>query len=138
MTDKSKNEQKEKLAAAAYKLKNGDMVTGRTHREAWEKLNLGPGVLPFEEMGEEKAKFLYGSGCKSCSNTGYRGRTGIFEILYISDEIRMSLLKGATATELREQAIEEGMVTLLKDGMLKVKSNLTTPAEVLRNAYTVD
>jgi hypothetical protein len=55
MTAKNKNEQKEKPAAAAYKLKNGDIVTGRTHMEAWEKLNLEPGVLPFEKMSEEKA-----------------------------------------------------------------------------------
>ncbi len=91
-----------------------------------------------KEIGEERSKFLYGSGCKSCSNTGYRGRTGIFEILHISDEIRSSLLKGATAAELRAQAIEEGMVTLLGDGMAKVKSDITTPSEVLRNAYSVD
>ncbi len=48
------------------------------------------------------------------------------------------LLSGANATELRNQAIKEGMIPLIKDGMLKVKENITTPAEVLRNAYTAD
>ena len=90
-----------------------------------------------QEMGEERSEFLYGAGCKSCANTGYRGRVGIFEILCTSDEIKMLLLKGATASDLRAQAIEEGMVTLLKDGMFKVKENITTPSEVLRNAYSV-
>ena len=45
------------------------------------------------------------------------------------------LVKGTTADQLREQAVKEGMVTLLRDGMYKVKQNITTPSEVLRNAY---
>ena len=91
-----------------------------------------------KETGDEKNEFLHGTGCKSCSNTGYQGRIGLFEVLFMSDEIRMTLLKGTTATKLRNQAIREGMVPLIKDGMLKVKENITTPSEVLRNAYTVD
>ena len=91
-----------------------------------------------KETGEERSEFLYGSGCKACANTGYQGRTGIFEILYMSDEIRAMLLNNTTAAELRTQAIKEGMVSLMKDGMLKVKADITTPAEVLRNAYSVE
>ncbi len=90
-----------------------------------------------QEVGEARSEFIYGSGCKSCANTGYRGRTGIFEILCTSDNIKTMLLKEATASALRRQAIEEGMVTLLKDGMFKVKEDITTPSEVLHNAYTV-
>jgi len=90
------------------------------------------------EMGENRKEFNYGSGCKACSFTGYHGRTGLFEILKFSDEIRTMLLRGGTATELRHQAIREGMIPLIKDGMLKVKENQTTPAEVLRNAFSVD
>ena len=90
-----------------------------------------------EEMGEEKQEFLYGAGCKSCANTGYRGRTGIFEILSTSDEIKTLLLKETTAGALRKRAIEEGMITLMKDGMSKVKEDITTPSEVLHNAYSV-
>jgi general secretion pathway protein E len=91
-----------------------------------------------KEVGEEKTDFYSGSGCKSCANTGYHGRTGIFEILKMSDPIKMMLLNGTTATELKSQAIKDGMVPLIKDGMLKVKEDITTPAEVLRNAYTVE
>jgi general secretion pathway protein E len=90
-----------------------------------------------QEMGEQRSEFFYGSGCKSCANSGYRGRMGIFEILCTSDGIKTLLVKGTTASELRSQAIKEGMVTLLRDGMAKVKKNLTTPSEVLRNAYSV-
>jgi general secretion pathway protein E len=88
--------------------------------------------------GEERTEFLYGAGCELCSYTGYRGRTGIFEILPLSDNIRMQILKGASTSEVRAQAIEEGMVPLLKDGMLKVKAGITTPSEVLRNAYFIE
>ena len=91
-----------------------------------------------QEIGEERKEFLYGAGCKSCSNTGYRGRTGIFEILQASDEIKTMILKEATAGELRNQAIKEGMATLMKDGMLKVQKDITTPSEVLSNAYAMD
>ncbi|MBA7648790.1 hypothetical protein ES703_56580 [subsurface metagenome] len=91
-----------------------------------------------KEIGEERTEFLLGSGCKSCAYTGYQGRTGIFEILQISDEIRMMLLKGTTATQLRTEAMKDGMTPLIRNGMLKVKANVTTPAEVLRNAYSVD
>ncbi len=58
------------------------------------------------ETGEERNEFLCGSGCKSCASTGYQGRSGIFEILQLSDEIRMMLLNGTTATELRNRAIK--------------------------------
>ncbi len=91
-----------------------------------------------KETGEDREEFLSGKGCKSCSNTGYLGRSGLFEILQVSDEIRMMLLNGTTASALRNQAIKDGMVPLIKDGMSKVKENLTTPAEILRNAYSVD
>jgi general secretion pathway protein E len=95
-------------------------------------------IIYSQEMGEERDEFYYGSGCKSCSNSGYRGRTGIFEILCTSDALKSMLVKGTTSSELRKQAIKEGMVTLMKDGMYKVKKNITTPSEVLRNAYSVE
>jgi len=90
------------------------------------------------ETGEERKQFLSGKGCKSCSETGYQGRIGFFEIMKISDEIRSMVLEGVNATQIRKHAIQEGMVPLIKDGMLKVKDNITNPAEVLRNAYTSD
>ena len=91
-----------------------------------------------KEISEERSEFLYGAGCKSCAHTGYYGRIGFFEILRISDEIRTMMLNGATAIQLRTQAIEEGMIPLVRDGMLKVQANITTAAEVLLNAYSID
>jgi general secretion pathway protein E len=91
-----------------------------------------------KETGDMRKEFLYGSGCTSCSYTGYHGRTGLFEILQVSDEIRMMLLNGTSTIELRNQATKEGMVPLVSDGMMKVKAHVTTPVEVLRNAYSVE
>ena len=91
-----------------------------------------------KETGEERDEFLGGSGCEACAHTGYLGRTGIFEILYMSDGIRSRLLSGTTANQLRTQAIKEGMIPLMKDGMFKVKAGITTPSEVLRNTYSIE
>lgn len=89
------------------------------------------------ETGEERTEFNYGNGCKLCTYTGYLGRTGIFEILTMSDEIKRLIVSGGSATDIRAKAIEEGMVTLSKDGMLKAGAGITTPYEVLRNAYSI-
>lgn len=90
------------------------------------------------EIGEHKSTFLRGQGCDLCSHTGYKGRVGLFEVLPISDAIRMMILKGASTSEVRKQAIEDGMVPLMKDGMLKVQQGITTPSEVLRNTYFIE
>jgi len=88
--------------------------------------------------GEKRREFLYGTGCELCAHTGYRGRTGIFEVLPVSDNVRMRILERAGTSEIRQQSIKEGMVPLIKDGMLKVKADSTTPSEVLRNAYFIE
>ncbi|MFH1031960.1 MAG: GspE/PulE family protein [Chloroflexota bacterium] len=90
------------------------------------------------QTGEERSQFLSGRGCKSCAYTGYQGRTGLYEILRVSEEIRAMVLNGASATELRNQAMKEGMMPLIKEGMLKVKADITTPDEVLCKAFSVD
>ena len=91
-----------------------------------------------KEVGEKRSKFLYAAGCSTCAYTGYLGRVGIFEIMAMSDNIRRMLIKGVGSSEIREQAIKEGMLTMMNDGMTKVKEGLTTPSEVLRSAYSVE
>jgi general secretion pathway protein E len=88
--------------------------------------------------GEKRTEFQYGVGCEQCSYTGYLGRTGIFEILRMTDSIRTMVVNSANSSEIRTKAITEGMVSLLKDGMLKVQAGITTPSEVLRSAYSAD
>lgn len=89
------------------------------------------------EIGEKQTKFLYGTGCKSCAYTGYVGRIGIFEILSMSDAMRMMISNKANSTEIKAQAMKEGLISIMKDGMRKVKAGTTTPSEVLRSAYTL-
>lgn len=91
-----------------------------------------------KELGEKRTKFYYGAGCNFCANTGYLGRIGVFEILLMSDRIRQMLISNAAAPEIREQAIKEGMVPILRDGMLKVKEGITTPLEVLHNIFSLE
>ena len=88
-----------------------------------------------EGTGEEKTEFLHGAGCQACSNTGYQGRTGIFELLHVNDDMRTMLLSGTDISILRNKAIENGMIPLVKDGMLKVGKGITTTEEVLRNVH---
>ena len=87
------------------------------------------------EMGEARTQFYYGAGCKSCADTGYLGRTGIFEVLKMSGEIKRMLMGGVRGKDIKDQAVKEGMTTLQRAAMLKVKEGLTTPQEVLRNIF---
>jgi general secretion pathway protein E len=91
-----------------------------------------------KEMGEKRTEFVYGTGCKSCAYTGYMGRVGIFEIMTMSDTIRTMVTSRVSSSEIRAQALKEGMATMMNDGMRKVKKGITTPSEVLRNAYSGD
>jgi general secretion pathway protein E len=105
---------------------------------AYQEATLMEQLAYAKETEENRTEFLYGTGCELCSYTGYRGRTGIFEVLPLSDEIRMQILDRASTNEVRQEAMREGMAPLIKDGMLKVKADITTPSEVLRNAYFIE
>jgi type II secretory ATPase GspE/PulE/Tfp pilus assembly ATPase PilB-like protein len=82
--------------------------------------------------------FYHGTGCNLCANTGYRGRTGIFEFLAMSENIRKMLRDHASASEIRKQAIAEGMVTMKQDGMRKAREGLTSISEVVRNVFAIN
>jgi general secretion pathway protein E len=90
-----------------------------------------------KEMGEARSEFMYGAGCPKCVNSGYLGRTAIFEILTITDQVRRMIVSGAGNNDIREVALNEGLVPISRYGMMKVKAGVTTPFEVLRNAYTI-
>ena len=79
-------------------------------------------------------KLERGRGCAACRQTGYRGRSGLFELLLVTDEIKQALLKSPNAGALREIARAQGMITLRQDGWRKVQAGLTTVEEVLRVA----
>jgi len=76
--------------------------------------------------------FWRGKGCKQCNNDGYRGRMGIYEVLSISEGIAELILKHASSEEIKNQAVKEGMNTMLQDGFIKAKNGVTTIEELLR------
>ena len=90
-----------------------------------------------KELGKLPDKFYRGAGCNFCAGTGYLGQCGLFEILTPTEEIKRLLISGADKAEIRDRAINEGTVPLMRDGMLKVKDGITTVTEVLRNLYSL-
>ncbi len=88
-------------------------------------LNLSP-----HDLGDKV--FYYGRGCKECNDTGYRGRKGIFELLTITDPIRLLINERAPTVVIRQKAIELGMVPLREDGLRSIFNGDTTVEEVLK------
>jgi general secretion pathway protein E len=71
------------------------------------------------------------AGCAACNQQGYRGRTGIYELLMVDDDVRQLVLKNVDASTIKKSAISKGMTTLLDDGARRVALGETTIAEVL-------
>ena len=86
----------------------------------------------FEPEEAKTAKPKKGKGCTTCNNTGYKGRAGLYEVMEIDDDIRELILVGASALELKKKAIERGMLTLRRSGLIKVMAGITTLEEVAR------
>jgi type II secretory ATPase GspE/PulE/Tfp pilus assembly ATPase PilB-like protein len=79
-----------------------------------------------------------GRGCAHCSQTGYRGRVAVCEMLLLDAEIQEAVLRRASAREIRERAVARGMVTLAADGWQKVAQGTTTAEEILRVTADMD
>jgi len=77
--------------------------------------------------------FFKGAGCDTCAGTGYKGRQGLYEVMALSSPLRRGILKGGSTEELRDIAVQEGMLTLRMDGMVKVKKGVTTLEEVVKD-----
>jgi general secretion pathway protein E len=96
-----------------------------------------PAAHELEELGLDPhdsagVTFYVGSGCERCFNTGYRGRTGIYEVMLINEYIQDLIYKQETAGTIKRKALEAGMQTLRMDGARKALAGITTVAEVLR------
>src|SRR6476659_5366882 len=73
-----------------------------------------------------------GRGCEKCNNTGYKGRVGLIEVMQIDDDLRDMILSGGTALEIKKRAIDNGMITLRRSGLIKIMEGITTVEEVVR------
>ena len=89
-------------------------------------------ALGISESEATGITFYRGSGCDTCGQTGYKGRQGLYEVMAMTPEMRRMVLRGASAAELKDQAVEEGMLTLRTDGIVKVKRGITTLEEVVK------
>lgn len=86
--------------------------------------------VPQEEAGS--IEYFRGRGCPACNDTGYRGRVALYEVLLMADEIRELVLIGASAAEIKQEAMRLGMKTLRMSGIEKMKQGITSVEEVLR------
>jgi general secretion pathway protein E len=94
-----------------------------------------PSAADIEALGIEadpRSKLFRGRGCDDCRGTGYRGRTGIYELFAITEDVRSLIIRRASSREIRRLAIETGMVTLRQDGWARAVDGVTTIEEVLR------
>ena len=101
-------------------------------REAYEVLPEVVRELGLHKFTDEERIRMYHPGSSEGCPTGYRGRTGIHEILLVSEEIRRMVMKHATSTEIERQARNEGMRTMYEDGLIKALEGVTSAEEVLR------
>jgi type IV pilus assembly protein PilB len=123
------------LVATAVHLICAQRLVRRICGECKEELSLPPQSLleaGFTPEESRTAKVYKGKGCTVCNGTGYKGRTGLYEVMEVDDEIRELILVGASAVELKKKAIERGMFTLRRSGLIKVMGGFTTLEEVAR------
>jgi len=79
------------------------------------------------------AKLYRGAGCRKCRDTGFRGRTGLFELVTIDDDLREKIMGRVAAGEIIQTAVKNGLRVLREDGWMKVRAGITTPQEVMRS-----
>jgi type IV pilus assembly protein PilB len=92
------------------------------------------------DAGEAKkaAGIMEGAGCLECSNTGYRGRQGVYEVMPMTPRLRDLTLDRASAGDIKKAAIAEGMLTLRRDGLEKMKRGATSAEEILKETASDD
>jgi len=120
-------------AALAQRLARRLCQHCREPYEATEADVVAAGWRPEEVFSVDGAPKLYRAvGCSACSNTGYRGRKALLELLVMTDEIERLIIEGGSADDIHKLAVEQGMVTLRRSGLRKALEGETTLEEVLR------
>ena len=107
----------------------------RVHKDCAKQIHLPKQALidiGFNEEEAENAEIYEGKGCSICGGTGTKGRTGLFEVLEVTEGIKDLILTGANAIELREQAVSDGMITLRRSGIHKILQGICNIEEVCK------
>ena len=123
------------LVATSVHLICAQRLVRRICKDCAEPVEVPVQTLIEEGYSPEEAKtvqIMKGKGCGTCNKTGYKGRVGLYEVMEVDDEIRELVLVGASALELKKKAIERGMITLRRSGLIKVAGGFTTLEEVAR------
>jgi type IV pilus assembly protein PilB len=123
------------LVATSVHLICAQRLVRRICKDCAEPVEMPAQALIDEGYTPEQAKtvkIMKGKGCATCNKTGYKGRTGLYEVMEVDDEIKELVLVGASALELKKKAIERGMITLRQSGLTKVANGWTTLEEVAR------
>ena len=123
------------LVATSVHLISAQRLIRRICKDCAEPVEMPVQALIDEGYTPEEAKtvqIMKGKGCATCNKTGYKGRTGLYEVMEVDDEIKELVLVGASALELKKKAIERGMITLRRSGLIKVAQGWTTLEEVAR------
>ena len=123
------------LVATSVHLICAQRLVRRICKDCAEVVDVPVQTLIEEGYTPEEAKTVKihkGKGCSVCNSTGYKGRAGLYEVMEVDDEIRELVLVGASAVELKKKAIERGMITLRRSGLIKVAAGVTTLEEVAR------
>ena len=103
-----------------------------------EEVEISPRALMnigFTEEDVQDTHLFAGRGCPKCNNTGYKGRTGLYEVMPVTTALRELIFSQASSSALRKLAIEEGMITLRRSGIMKIKQGGTTIEEVVRETF---
>jgi type IV pilus assembly protein PilB len=123
------------LVATSVNLICAQRLVRRICSNCKEEVEVPPQVLLDAGFAEEElktTKIYHGKGCNICNKGGYKGRTGLYEVMEINDDLRELILVGASALELKKKAVEQGMLTLRHSGLVKIAAGMTTMDEVLR------
>ena len=123
------------LVATSVHLICAQRLVRRICKDCIEPIDVPPQTLIDAGFTPEESKTIKiqkGKGCTVCNSTGYKGRCGLYEVMEVDDEIRELVLVGASAVELKKKAIERGMITLRRSGLIKVAAGMTTLEEVAR------
>ena len=127
------------LVATAVHLICAQRLVRRICSECKEELKLPPEALidvGYTPEESKTVKVYKGKGCERCNGTGYKGRAGLYEVMEITDEVRELILVGASALELKKKAIEGGMFSLRRSGLIKIAAGVTTIEEVIRETVS--
>jgi type IV pilus assembly protein PilB len=123
------------LVATSVHLICAQRLVRRLCKECKEEIQMPQQALMdigYAAADAPKVKLFKGRGCTVCNNTGYKGRVGLYEVMEITDELREMILCGASSLELKNKALEQGMISLRQSGLRKIRDGLTTVEEVVR------